>query len=167
MRQIKAQPLTREAFRKYGTFQNLLDDADMAKASFNPAGFFPDLIDLNFGTTTIPSVCCCSVTKREKNVIAFMEFHQYTCEGLLAIDADVIIYCGAPRRGVMHSEDLEAFILPKGTMLKYNPMVIHGGQFPINTDAAHLLCLLPQRTFYNDCVVKRIENEDDMVEVSL
>ena len=167
MRQIKAQPLSYEAFRRYGSFINMLDDEGMAKASFNPAGFFPDMIELNFGTTTLPCVCCCSVKKRDKNVIAFMEFHQYTSEGLLAIDADVIIYVGAAIRGQMNPETLEAFILPKGTFVKLNPMVIHGTQFPINTEDAHLLCLLPQRTFYNDCVVKRIENEDEMVEVLL
>ena len=167
MHQIKAKPLTYEAFRRYGTFVNMLDDEEMAKASFNPAGFFPDMITLNFGTTTAPSVCCCSVKKRDKNIVNFMEFHQYTCEGLLALDADVVVYVGCARRGQMNPEDLEAFIIPKGYFVKYEPMVIHGSQFPVSADEAHLLCLLPQRTFYNDMVAKRIENEDEMVEIVL
>ena len=55
MIQIKVKPLCHESFRKYGTFQNLLDNESLAKNSVNPAGFFPDLIELNFGTTTLPS----------------------------------------------------------------------------------------------------------------
>ena len=43
MRKIKAKPLCQESFRKYGVFQDLLDDESLGKVSVNPAGFFPDI----------------------------------------------------------------------------------------------------------------------------
>ena len=161
MKELKAQKLTYEAFRKYGQFQNLLDDADLAKNSIRPAGFFPDLIQLNFGTTTLPSVCVCSVKKQEKNIVGFMEYHAYTCEGLVTLDADVLIYVGIPGRNGMSIEDCEAFIVPKGYFVKLDPYVIHGSQYPIDTDTAHLICMLPQRTFNNDMNAHRIEKDED------
>ena len=68
MIKIKAKSLSPEAFRKYGVYQDLLDDASMGRNCINPSGFFPDLIALNFASTTLPSVCCCSVSKQERNI---------------------------------------------------------------------------------------------------
>ena len=49
---IKAKQLTAEAFRKYGTYQNLLDNEEMKKNSIFPENFFADLVTLDFGTST-------------------------------------------------------------------------------------------------------------------
>ena len=169
MHQIKAQPLTVEAFRKYGTFQNLLDDASLAQNSIRTAGFFPDLITLNFGQDTLPSVCLCSVKKRDQRIIGFLEAHGKTCEGLLPIDADVIIYVGKPGRSpdAWSVLDCEAFIVPKGTFVKMEPLILHGTQFTIDTEEAHILCMLPERTFNNDMIAKRIEKDEDKAEIIL
>ena len=169
MHKIKAQPLSEAAFRKYGTFQNLLDDASLANNSIRTAGFFPDLLTLNFGKDTLPSVCVCSVKKQERRVISFIEAHARTCEGLLPIDADVIIYVGIPARtpADYSAKDCEAFIVPKGTFVKLNPLILHGTQFTVDTDEAHLLCLLPERTFQNDMLAKIVENEEERAEIIL
>ena len=167
MKQIKAKPLCEQSFKKYGVFQNLLDDESMGTNSINPAGFFPDLITLNFGTTTLPSVCCCSVAKGEKNIIGSMEAHQYTCEGLLPIDADVIIFVGVMGREGLSVDNLEAFIIPRGTFVKLNPLIVHGTQYCVNTDSAHILCMLPERTFKNDKIGRILENESDKAEIVL
>ena len=167
MLKIKAKPLCQESFRKYGVFQNLLDDESMGKNCVNPSGFFPDLIALNFGTTTLPSVCCCSVVKKEKNIVMSMEAHQYTCEGLLPLDADVIIFVGVLPPTGLTVETLEAFIVPKGTFVKLNPLIVHGTQYCINTDVAHILCLLPERTYRNDKIGRIIEKDEDKAEIVL
>lgn len=39
-------------------------------------------------------------------------------------------------------------------------MIVHGGQYPVNEPEAHLICMLPGRTFQNDMVYLRIEEED-------
>lgn len=161
MKEIKVQCLGDERFRKYGVYQDLTADAEM-KGRVIPCGdFYPDLLTLDFGKTTLPTVSCCHVYKKEQMIVDFMEYHQFTCEGLLPLDDDVIIYVGMPERGELKIENLEAFYVPRLTFVKLNPMIIHGGQFPVSSPEAHLLCMLPGRTFQNDMVYRIIEEEDE------
>ena len=166
MKTIKAQKLSQEAFRQYGTYQNLLDNEGMAAVSVNKRGFFADLLTLNFANTTLPSVSVCNVKQEEKNIIAFVEAHKYTCEGLLPLDVDVIIYVGKVVRGELSLETIEAFHVPQGTFVRLDPLILHGRQFVMKAPEAHLLCLLPQRTFSNDMMAKRLE-ESDQIEILL
>ena len=62
---------------------------------------------------------------------------------------------------------LEAFYIPKGTFVKINPLIVHGTQFPVHKEEAHLICLLPGRTFMNDKVARSITEEADMAELVL
>lgn len=168
MRIIKAQPLTPEAFRKYGVYQDLLDDASTAAHNVNGAsGFRPDLISMNFGATTQPTISVCRVEKKERNIVNFMEAHQYTCEGLIPLDGDVIIYVGVPGRGEFSVENLEAFIVPMGTFVKLNPLIVHGSQYPIDRDVVRLICMLPERTFRNDMIFTLAREEDKQAELVL
>lgn len=161
MREIKVQNLSDEAFRKYGVYQNLTADEEM-KSRVIPCGdFYPDLLALDFGKTTLPTVSCCHVYKQEPMIVDFLEYHQYTCEGLVPLDDDVIIYVGIPEMGALKIENLEGFYVPKHTFVKLNPMIVHGGQYPVNKSEAHLICMLPGRTFQNDMVYRRIEAEDE------
>ncbi len=68
---IKAKQLTAEAFRKYGTYQNLLDNEEMKKNSIFPENFFADLVTLDFGTSTLPTISICHVKKQEKKHCGF------------------------------------------------------------------------------------------------
>lgn len=159
MHTIQVKELTAKAFKRYGTFQDLLDEKALREASVFSAGFFPDLINLDFGSGTLPTVSVCHVKKEEKNIISFLETHQYTCEGLLPIDGDVIIYVGLPERALT-ADNLEAFLVPKGTFVKLNPLITHGTQYPLHEQEAHILCLLPGRTFRNDVISRVLEGED-------
>lgn len=159
MRTIQVKKLTTEAFRRYGVFQNLLDEESMKEVSVFPANFFADLITLDFGTSTLPTVSVCHVKKQEKNIVSFLEAHQYTCEGLLPIDGDVIIFVGVPSK-VLTADNLEAFLVPKGTFVKLNPLIVHGTQYPLREQEAHVLCLLPGRTFRNDVISRVLEGEE-------
>jgi ureidoglycolate lyase len=160
MKTIKVQELSKEAFRQYGIYQNLLSDDEMAAASVNKKGFFADLLTLNFGATTLPSVSVCQVMREEKNIIGFIEAHKYTCEGLLPLDTDVIIFVGKVIRGVLSPDTIEAFHVPQGTFVKLEPLILHGKQFVTKAAEAHVLCLLPQRTFANDMISQMLEDKD-------
>ena len=159
MKTIVAQPLTEKAFQKYGSFQNLLDTDSLAQRSVIPDGFFADVLPLHFGSGNPPTVSVCHAKKSAEMVVSFMEAHQYTCEGLLPLDGDVVIFVGTMTWEAPTSDTLEAFIVPKGTFVRLEPLVLHGTQFPVQEDAVHLLCLLPQRTFYNDLVGVPLEDE--------
>ncbi len=167
MKQLIAQPLSKERFEKYGEYMNLLDDEALSRKSIFPQGFFADVVKLDFGTTTLPTVSVCKVTKQERNVIRMLEAHKFTCEGLLPLDADVIIFVGTPLPGRKFSVDtVEAFVVPKGTFVKLNPLILHGTQFPVNADSAHILCMLPGRTFMNDMMMETLAEDGQAVVVA-
>lgn len=165
MIQIEAKKLTRERFRKYGVYQNLLDDEELKNKSVFSHTFFADLLSLDFGNTTLPTVSVCNPCRKEEGMIyRGLEAHKYTCEGLLPLDDDVVIIAGKPGiPGVGASfpaENVEAFIVPQGTFVKLNPYIAHAGQFPLHQEKAHVLCLLPGRTFNNDMMVYPLSEED-------
>lgn len=166
MKTIKVQPLAAQTFRRYGIFQNLLDDKSLAETSIFDAGFFADVLTLDFGPGNLPTVSVCPVHPHEQKTIRFLEAHGTTSEGLLPIDEDVVIYVGVPGKGLerLTTDTLEAFYVPRGTFVKLNPLIIHGPQFSVSEKESHVLCLLPGRTFYNDMIMKRL-NEDEWVEI--
>ena len=143
---IKAKQLTAEAFRKYGTYQNLLDNEEMKKNSIFPENFFADLVTLDFGTSTLPTISICHVKKQEKNIVAFLEAHKFTCEGLLPLDGDVIIFVGSP--------------MGDKFSVKLNPLIVHGTQYPVNSEEVHIVCMLPGRTFKNDMIPQPLSDEE-------
>lgn len=164
---IKAKALTPEAFCKYGTYMNLLDNDEMAKASIFPANFFADLVTLDFGTSTLPTISICHVKKQEKNIVAFLEAHKFTCEGLLPLDGDVIIFVGSPAWETGSRWRIwRRFTFQKGTFVKLNPLIVHGTQYPVNTDEVHIVCMLPGRTFRNDMIPQPLE-ENEKAEIVL
>ncbi len=162
MVEIRVEKLNEESFRKYGEFQDLTNDEQMISRNFFDGSFYADLIRLDFANTTITSVSCCSVKKSERMIVDFMEYHANTCEGILPLDDDVIIYVGALKFGnVMDIKNLRAFYVPKWTFVKLNANVIHGAQFPARNDKAHLLCLLPAGTYGNDFHGRTVEAENE------
>ena len=173
MYKIKVQQLSEEAFRKYGSYQDLTNNKQMASRVITGdgtgnGGFYADLLWLDFDRAkNNPAVCVCHIKKSEKNIVKFLEYHQTNCEGLFPFDDDVVIFVGAPVAGELKVDNLEAFYIPKGTFVKINPLIIHGTQFPVHHDEAHLICLLPGRTFMNDKVARSISDENEMAELIL
>ncbi len=53
----------------------------------------------------------------------------------------------------------EAFLVPKGTMVLLNTGVWHLSAIPVNKETAHVLIVLPERTYFNDCVVVEYPEE--------
>lgn len=162
MRTIKAQPLTLANFQKYGTFQNLLDITGTTEPwEETKSGFFPDLVRLNLGNGNCACVSVNKVTKSDGNVIQFTEYHGYTSEGVLPLDGDCIIHVGKAN-GPVTPEKLKAFYVPKGTFVSLYPGVLHGTQIACKEDTVHVLILLPERTYGNDCVVTQFEKENQI-----
>jgi len=170
MKTLKAQKLSNESFRKYGVYQDLFNNEEMQSRTIMEKGvsFYADLVALDFNPAgNLPTISICHLTKKEKNIVDFLEYHQYTCEGLLPLDDDVLIFVGIPGFGEMTVDKIECFYVPKGTFVKLNPLVVHGSQFPVNNKEAHVVCMLPGRTFKNDMVAKRITDDAEKGELVL
>lgn len=167
MKEIKVKALEQQAFARYGEFINLLDEGALAAKSIFPHSFFADVIKLDLGDTTLPTVSVCLAKRQEEKRIAMLEAHQFTCEGLLPLDDDVIIFVGIPLPGKKFSVDtVEAFYVPQNTFVRLDPMIIHGTQFAVHRETAHVACFLPGRTFRNDMLAEFLPEEGQAVIVS-
>lgn len=81
------------------------------------------------------------------------------------MDDDVVISVGIAFPGRPFTVDnVEAFYVPKRTFVKLNPYILHGAQFPVNAQTAHIACILPGRTFAND-IQMEILPEDGRAEI--
>mgnify|MGYP000949842790 FL=1 len=168
MQQLKIQTLTPEGFQKYGEYQNLLDDASLAKKSVIPAGFYADVLYMDWGGHTPPTISVCPANQEEKMIISFIDAHRYTHEGLLPLDGDVVIYVGVPGMEGIESETaagMECFMVPRGTYVKLYPQIRHGRQFSLEDKPVHVLCQLPARTFANDMIFTMIKDPQNQGEI--
>ena len=163
MNKIKAQRLTHENFRNYGSFQNLYDITNRLEHwEDGGSGFYPDLIRMSMGGLSV-GACLCRVRKDEGNIITFTEYHRRTAEGILPLDGDCIIHAGKNFGGVT-PDKIQAFYVPKGCFVSLNPGVLHGKQIVYNQDLVHILVLLPEFTYASDCEFVHFA-KDDQIEV--
>lgn len=159
MKQIKAQPLTKEKFSEYGDFYNLMEPE-----GHNLGTFFHDHVlypvsgnaPVGFSALLAPK-CDMVVTKAE--------YHNTTPEILLPLDGDVVIHV-APPSTAPEPELTEAFYVPKGTIIRMNTGVWHMAPFPVKEELVHLMVALPERIYFNDCYVVEYE-PDQYVEINL
>lgn len=165
MRTIKAKPLTHEAFRLYGCYRDLYDIEPMRRTPPGDSGFYPDLVAMNLANSTLPAACVAKARLQPRNIVSGLEYHRYTAEGLLPLDGDCLIFAGRACKG-FDLDQLEAFVVPRGVFVKYNPGVIHGAQFAIRDEWVRILVILPEHTYDNDCVRRPLEPEDG-VEITL
>lgn len=149
MRTIPVQPLSPARFQKYGVYHNMLSpDGESLGAA--PAEFFRDLVQLRLGGSNVLSVSVLELTKRPLLVDA-MEYHNDCCEGMMPMDADVIVQLAPPVKGdVIPLEKVEAFFVPKGTLIVLNPGVWHESPYVTGRENGHIFCMLPERTYMKD-----------------
>ena len=126
----------------------------------SPSAFYPDVMSFDFGTSHDASVCVCHVCKRDM-IIDNYEYHNNGCEGILPLDDYIVIFAGFGFAPFIPAQ-LEAFIVPKGTLLKLKPGVLHGTQFPVNKECCAIVVMLPERTFATDFLFTRLEEDEKL-----
>lgn len=160
MKTIKAKPVTVENFHIYGDFVNLL----------NPTGphlgdFYRDPVHMHVSGNMALTFSPLIVHKPEKPVISQAEYHNTTQEACLCLDDDTIIHV-APASKEPVPEQTEAFLVPKGTLVRIHTGVWHFSLIPVHKETAHVLIVLPERIYNNDCVVVDY-TEDQQMEIVL
>ena len=164
MRTIKAVPITNENFRPYGSFASMLDPKGHCFPGDNT--FYPDQVELNVQGGKPITFSPLTVKKPERMIVKEAEYHNYTGEGVLVLDDDAIIHVAPPSNHAIVPEKTEAFIVPKGTLVKLNTGVWHLAALPVNNDVLHVMIILPERVYANDCTVCQYP-EDRQVEIVL
>ena len=154
--------MSSELFLPFGFYAGLTEP-DREYLGASPVIFFRDMLQMNLGASTIPSFSICKVEKRPFE-ISMYEYHSVTGEGILPLDNDVLIHVVPATRSANHIpvEKLRVFRVPMGTMVVLRPGVWHHAPFTLGDKAAHVLIVLPERTYANDCFVKKIDEGNEV-----
>ncbi len=160
MRTIKAKPITVEAFKSYGNFTDLLNPQ-----GYSLGDFYQDRLLMHSSGCMQTAFSPLLVRKPEKMIVEKAEFHNTTQEGILCLDDDVVIHV-APAGKDPVPELTEAFLVPKGTMVCLNTGVWHLSAIPVHQEVAHVLIVLPERIYNNDCIVVPYP-EEQQIEIVL
>lgn len=161
MRTIQAKPITVENFKAFGDFTDL----------FNPEGyslgdFYQDRVLMHASGNMQIAFSPLLIRKPEKMIIEKAEFHNTTLEGILCLDDDVIIHVAPASQEEPIPEMTEAFIVPKGTFVCLKTGTWHLSAIPLHQELAHVLIVLPERIYHNDCMVVNYP-EDQHIEIVL
>lgn len=157
MKKIPVQELSREAFRPYGDYVQLIRPASEFDPN-RPVSFTPDMLTLDLQRFSVASFSICRVSPRER-VVGMSEYHSYTAEGICPLDGDILIHVGKPGPKPL-ADTMAVFKVPYGTMVTLKPGVYHMGPFTEGDNPVNVIIVLPVRTYANDCVfVKHDENE--------
>jgi ureidoglycolate lyase len=165
VKKVKLKELTREDFNTYGTFAQLINP-DAVKIGDEPVEFFRDMAPLDLGINTKASFSVCRVVKRPP-VVDVVEYHDGCGEGILPLDADVLIHVApATPKGEIPLDSIEVYRVPKGTFVSLHAGVWHHAPFVLKEEVANVLVVLPERTYAADCEVYEIP-KDQQVEIDL
>lgn len=161
MFQIKAEPITNEAFAPFGRFYNMAAPQGYAlKGALH--SYFPDRLTAaaykNVGYSPI------LVKKPEKYVITQQEYHTTTWEMIMPLNDDMILHCAPASAGTPVNALAKAFIVPKNTLVLLNAAIWHLCPLPKEQDELNALIVLPECTYANDCTVVDLP-EDQQFEI--
>ncbi len=156
MKTIKAKPITVENFAPYGSFTSIVEPSGNALGNF-----YNDKVLLPVSGSMPVAFSPLVMDKPDKMIISEVEYHNTTGEGILPVDDDVVMHVAPPGKEPV-PELTEAFIVPKGTVVKINTGVWHMGVLPLNREQVHVLIVLPERIYMNDCTVVTYQEEDQM-----
>ena len=150
MKQVKVQPLTRDAFAPFGEFYNMAnpDGYPLCGAIHQ---FYPDRM-----TTACQGRLAFSplvVKKSEPMVITQQEYHTTTEELMLPLDDDIIVHIAPASGGAVVTDHAKAFLVPKNTLVKLKAAVWHLAPLPATKDQVTVMIILPECTYANDCPV--------------
>lgn len=161
MRQIKIKRLTQEAFEKYGSYASILDPKG-DKLGAPPVEFYHDMVQQSLGCATNVSYSACVVEDRP-HIINCIEMHNTCHESIICLDGDYLMHVApATQVGEVPYDEIEVFLLPKGTIINVKAGVWHNAGFPYKCEKVHILCALPERTYATDCLVINIPKEQQI-----
>ncbi len=156
MKTVKAKPITVENFSYYGQFTDLLNPT-----GYSLGDFYHDRVKMSVAGDHAVAFSPLTVHKMDPMIVSQAEYHNTTQEGILCLDDDFVLHVAPPSKEPVPSLT-EAFIVPKGTLVCLNLGVWHLSAMPLNLETAHVLIVLPERIYLNDCIVVDYPEEDQI-----
>lgn len=158
MKELRIQKLKHEVFEKYGSY-HAMTDMDSERLGPPPVEFYRDILQLELNHQN-PSFSVTRLSSRHMLAEKF-EYHSATGEAFMPLDGDVVIHVApAGKNDVVPYEKIEAFWVPQNTMVIIRPGVWHAAPFASEKSIVHVLVVLPERTYVNDCSVVLFSEEE-------
>ncbi len=164
MKTIKAIPVTQENWAPYGYLADIASPKRAYGMGSFPCTFYRDMVLAPMASPSPIAFGSLKVGKRDM-VIKDVEYHTAASEVMMPFDGDMVMYVGPANGGEPEPDKLEAFIIPKGTMVIFRAGAWHGAPFPLEDNGTVLICL-PERTYLND-TNKILLNEKDYIRIEL
>lgn len=150
MNTIKVQPLTHEAFAPFGQFYPMAAPQGYALCG-ELHRFFPDRLTAD--STHRLGFSPILVKKPERMIITQQEYHTTTWEMIFPMNDDMILHCAPASGGTPVPHLVQAFLVPRGTLVKLNAAIWHLAPLPANQPELTAMIVLPECTYANDCTV--------------
>ena len=156
MHTIKAVPISHEGFAPFGQFYKIEAPEGYALCG-ELHRFFPDRLvaDSQHRVGYSPIL----VKKPEKMIITQQEYHTTTWEMIMPLNDDMILHVAPASAGTPVPELAQAFIVPKGTLVKMNAAIWHLAPLPASKEELSAMIILPECTYANDCTVVDLKPE--------
>ena len=156
MLKIQAKPITHESFAPFGQFYPMTAPEGYALCG-EIHRFFPDRLTAD--STRRVGFSPIVVQKPEKMIITQQEYHNTTWEMILPLDDDMILHCAPASAGTPVGHLSQAFIVPKGTLVKMNTAIWHLAPLPASKESLTAMIILPECTYGLDCTVVDLPEE--------
>lgn len=158
MKTRSVNALDPENFRKYGTYHSMVV-MDTERLGQPPVEFYRDILKADFNGKN-PAFSVTQIAPRPLVAEKF-EYHSYTGEAFMPMDGDVLIHVApAGKKEPVPYDKIEIFLIPKGTMVVINSGVWHAAPFIKSEKTVHVLTVLPERTYSNDCQIVQFPDEE-------
>jgi len=156
---ITAIPIDYESFQPFGTFINMLEPTGNC---FEDEGsiFYPDPVQMSVSGREQIAFSPLIVKKQNPIIVKRAEYHNWTGECIYFIDDDAVMHVAPPSNNVIVPDKTKAFIVPQGTLVKLNTGVWHLSPITIHNDLLHLIIIMQERVYGNDCFVCDFPEED-------
>ena len=146
-------PITRDAFAPFGEFYDMANPDGYALCGAIHK-FYPDRLTTSCGGRLAFSPLV--VKRPDRMVITEQEYHTTTEELIFPIDDDMILHVAPASGGAIVTDFAEAFLVPKGTLVKLKAAIWHLAPLPATKEQLTALIILPECTYANDCTVVQI-----------
>lgn len=150
MKQVKVQPLTRDAFAPFGEYYDMGNPDGYALAG-EIHKFFPDRL-----TTACQGRLAFSplvVERPERMIITQQEYHVTAEELILPLDDDMILHVTPASGRTVATDHTKAFFVPRHTLVKLKAAIWHLAPLPATQEKLTALIILPECTYAIDCPV--------------
>jgi len=156
MLKIQARPITHENFAPFGAFYPMAAPEGYAlRGAIHQ--FFPDRLTAD--STRRVGCSPILVQKPEKMYITQQEYHNTTWEMILPLNDDMILHCAPASAGTPVGHLSQAFIVPRGTLVKLNTAIWHLAPLPAKEASLTAMIILPECTYALDCTVVDLPEE--------